>query len=441
MHLKVFLLFCLKVKKAVYLLMMWENIHIKRLVYSFLPDETKNIIVLLTGARQTGKTTLLKRRYSGLPYYNLDAIEYREQLREISSFSWSKEAGEAVIDEIQKEPGLLDKIKFSYDEGSLRFTALSGSARLLLMRQIRETLTGRVTVQELFPLMLNELINFDSAAYEPVLFHKLIDSSDPEKYLEDLNSVLIGNLWDKAYRAEEYLIKWGGMPALMHISSESEKQRWLQDYSVTYLERDLKDLARISDLMPFHKFQQMASLRSGNLLSYSEIARDTGIGIETARRYLEYLRISYQAVLIHPYRINLTSSLVKTPKVYWLDNGLLRQISGLGFNLSEGRLFENYFAAELYKYIKSLSKDITLSFYRTRSGMEVDFCLESSQGLIAIEVKDRSTVARKDITGIKKIRDAAGSHFRIGLIAYRGNVIKRLSDRIWLIPSCRLLSQ
>ncbi|MGM0504628.1 MAG: ATP-binding protein [Bacteroidota bacterium] len=420
---------------------MWENIHINRLAYSFLPDDTKNIIVLLTGARQTGKTTLLKKRYSRLPYYNLDAIEYREQLKDISSFSWVNEVGEAVIDEIQKEPGLLDKIKYSFDDGSLRFSALSGSARLLLLRQIRETLTGRVTVQELFPLIMNELMNFDSSAYEPVLLHRLFDTPDPEKYLASLNSVLLGMLWDKAFRTEEYLMKWGGMPALLHISGESEKQRWLQDYSVTYLERDLNDLARISDLMPFHKFQQIASLRAGNLLSYSEIARDAGIGIETARRYLEYLRISYQAILIQPYRKNLTSSLVKTPKVYWLDNGLLRQISGLGFSLSDGRLYENYFAAELYKYIKSVRKNITLSFYRTRSGMEVDFCLESANKLIAIEVKDRSTVVRTDITGLKKIRDAAGRDFRIGLLAYRGNAIKKLSDRIWAVPSCRLFIQ
>jgi len=421
--------------------MMWENIHIKRLVSSFLPEDTKNIIVLLTGARQTGKTTLLKKRYSNLPYYNLDAIEYREQLKGISSFSWVSEVGEAVIDEIQKEPALLDKIKYSFDDGSLKFTALSGSARLLLLRQIRETLTGRVTLQELFPFMINELMNFDLSAYEPVLLHKLLDTVDPEKHLEGIKTVLLGELWDKVFRTEEYLMKWGGMPALIHISSESEKQQWLQDYSVTYLERDLNDLARISDLLPFHKFQQITSLRAGNLLSYSEIARDAGIGIETARRYLEYLRISYQTILIQPYRKNLTSSLVKTPKVYWLDNGLLRQISGLGFSFSDGRLFENYFAAELYKYTKSVKKNISLSFYRTRSGMEVDFCLESAKGLIAIEVKNRSTVVKSDISGLKKIRDAAGQEFRIGLLAYRGNAIKKLSDRIWAIPSCRLLIQ
>jgi len=180
--------------------MMWENIHIKRLVSSFLPEDTKNIIVLLTGARQTGKTTLLKKRYSNLPYYNLDAIEYREQLKGISSFSWVSEVGEAVIDEIQKEPALLDKIKYSFDDGSLKFTALSGSARLLLLRQIRETLTGRVTLQELFPFMINELMNFDLSAYEPVLLHKLLDTVDPEKHLEGIKTVLLGELWDKVFR-------------------------------------------------------------------------------------------------------------------------------------------------------------------------------------------------------------------------------------------------
>ena len=138
---------------------MWENIQVNRLINTSLPRKDEHIIVLLTGARQTGKTTLLRSVYPDLSYYNLDALEFREQLNRISSFAWARDVGDAVIDEIQKEPDLMNKIKFAYDEGELNFTALSGSAQILLLKSIKETLAGRILLLELFPLMLSEIIH------------------------------------------------------------------------------------------------------------------------------------------------------------------------------------------------------------------------------------------------------------------------------------------
>ena len=243
-----------------------------------------------------------------------------------------------------------------------------------------------------------------------------------------------------SFQPEEYLIRWGGMPALINIKDEVRKRAWLRDYLATYLERDLGDLARMNDLMPFRKFQQLAALRSSNLLSYSELARDSGIGTETARRYLEYLHISYQAVLVPPYKKNLTSGLIKTPKLYWLDNGLLRQLSGLGFDVQNGQLYENYVASEMIKYLRSTHKTEALSFYRTRSGMEVDFCLETEGGLIGIEVKNRQTIDRSDYSSLKRLQEASNENWLCGLLVYRGNQIIKLDEKLWAVPSCRLFS-
>lgn len=416
------------------------KIHINRIIKNRLPSVEEQVLVLLTGARQTGKTTLLKLSYPSLAYFNLDAIEYREQLSGISTFSWGRDVGNAVIDEIQKEPELFDKIKFAFDERDISFSALSGSAQVLLLKKVKETLAGRVTIFELFPLMLCELIYSGEEKIPQLLIDELIRCKQASLVFESKPAVLLGNKWDKSFQTEEYLIRWGGMPALINIKDDVRKRSWLRDYLVTYLERDLGDLSRMNDLMPFRKFQQLAALRSSNLLSYSELARDAGIGTETARRYLEYLSISYQAVLLSPYSKNLTSSLIKTPKLYWLDNGLLRQLSGLGFDVMTGQLYENYVASEMIKYFRSTQKTEALSFYRTRSGMEVDFCIETGGGLIGIEVKNRQTIDSSDYSSLKRLKEASQENWLCGLLVYRGNQIIRLDEKLWAVPSCRLFS-
>ncbi len=212
---------------------MREKIHINRVVGTRLPGIGENTLILLTGARQTGKTTLLKASYPSLRYFNLDALEYREQLLKISSFSWGKEVGDAVLDEIQKEPDLFNKIKFAFDEGDLQFTALSGSAQVLLMKNVKETLSGRIMIFELFPLMLCELAYSEEEKIPQLLIDELISSDDPADVFRNRPEVLLGNEWDKLYRSEEYLIKWGGMPTLVNIKDEERKRLWLRDYSVT----------------------------------------------------------------------------------------------------------------------------------------------------------------------------------------------------------------
>jgi hypothetical protein len=419
---------------------MWENIQINRLLASQLPDASYRSILILTGARQTGKTTLVRAHYNELAYYNLDAIEFREQLSSISSFRWSNDVGEAVIDEIQKEPALFDKIKYAFDEKGINFSVLTGSSQILLLKKVQETLAGRVILQELFPFMLRELIHPKGENPIPNVLSRLISEKELSSTIESLPSVLLGKDWDLAKNAEDWLITWGGMAPLIHIPDPKNRKHWLKDYSITYLERDLADLAKLSDLMPFKKFQQIAALRSANLISFTDLSKDSGIGIETARRYLEYLRISYQAFLIQPYHKNLTSSLVKTPKLYWFDNGLLRHLSGLGFEIDNGQLFENYIASELMKFIRTNRLDVKLFFYRTRSGMEIDFILETKNGIIALEVKNRDSVSKSDFTNIKRLADAAGKAWLGGLVIYRGNKIQQYAHGLWAIPSCRLFA-
>lgn len=419
---------------------MWENIQVKRKVFDLLPLDTVRAIVLITGARQTGKTTLVKEKYSNLPYFNLDAIELRDQLSAVSTFSWARDVGLAVIDEIQKESSLFEKIKYSYDEGKLNFSVLTGSSQLLLLKKVRETMAGRIKLFELFPLMLSELVNPTGKQKQQITLASLLDNNSIDDVFEMYPSVLLGEEWEIHQSAEEWLLVWGGMPSLIHINNEPDRINWLYDYSVAYLERDLADLARLSDLRPFRKFQSIAALRVANMLHYTELAKDSGTSVETARRYLEYLNISYQNFLLQPYYKNLTSSLVKTPKLFWFDNGLLRQSSGLGFKVDTGQLYENYFASELMKYLRTTKSRAKLFYYRTRSGMEIDFIIETQEGIIAIETKSRDKVTQSDFSALRKLATAAGKLWLGGIVAYRGNKIEKFGGKLWAVPSCRLLS-
>lgn len=416
---------------------MLEDFHLNRWLGRLLPSVGERGLVLLTGARQTGKTTLVQKLYADLPYFNLDAVEYREQLGAVSSFAWSDTVGAAVLDEVQKEPALLEKVKFAYDAGDLDFSALLGSAQILLLKRVKESLAGRVFVYELFPLMLSELSAATSPLGEPLL-GRLLSGPSPIQVLEAEPKVLLGRADDDLRRAEQHLLEWGGMPGLLALS-EARRPRWLKSYESTYLERDLGDLARLDDLKPFRRFQQLAALRSGQMLSFSELSRDAGIAVETARRYLEYLRLSYQAYLIQPFSENLTSQVVKTPKVFWADCGLLRSLTGREAGAPiDGHFFETYCAAEIVKYLHSLQLNAQIFYYRTRSGLEVDFLLRTSEGILALEVKQRASVTPSDVRSMKRIEKELGRRWLGGLVLYRGREVDEIEPGYWAVPTYRL---
>ena len=410
----------------------------KRLLHQRLPSQDTHLLVLLTGARQTGKTTTVKMLYPEMAYYNLDAIEFRQYLSDIPTFEWGRTVGHAVLDEIQKEPSLLDKIKFAFDENQIRFSILLGSAQILLLKGIRETLAGRILVFEEWPFCLCELLPQGDEAIQRPLIHTLIQSDSIKDVLNSIPGILHPEIRSRALTAESHLLTWGGMPGLLNLE-EGFRRDWLKSYNLTYLERDLSDLSRTRDLKPFRLFHQMTALRCAGLLSFSEISRDTGISIDIVRRYIEYLKLSYQIYLLPPYYRNLTSRLIKTPKIYWMDVGLWRQLTGITEPIT-GSVFENHVVIETIKYIRSQSLDANLFFYRTRSGLEVDLIIETERGIIGCEIKSRETVNKSDTTPLRKLAEASGDNWIGGIVIYRGQRIQEISRNIWAVPSWRLFS-
>jgi len=420
--------------------MMSENLQKHRVLGAFLPGSRKRRLVLLTGARQTGKTTLALRKYPDLRYVNLDAPENREAIRGMSTASWSKSVGNAVIDEAQKEPSLFEKVKFAFDGDAISFSLLLGSSQILLLKKIRETLAGRISIYELWPLLMGELTSeSDTQTPSSPLIDRLFSSQDLNRILRDVPEVLLVSDDSRIQEAEKHLLNWGGMPALLPLSAE-ERWKWLRDYQFTYLERDLGDLARLDDLVPFRTFQKLAALRSARLLNYSELARDASLSVDTARRYLEYLRLSYQTVLLPPYHRNITSSVIKTPKLYWLDIGIVRSLSGFRGDLS-GEIYETMVVSEMIKWMKTVQRQEEIYFYRTRSGLELDILLQTEKGMIGMEIKARTSVAPADLQPMREVAKGLGKEWRGGFVVYLGNSIRKVGEpNLWAVPSRRLFT-
>jgi predicted AAA+ superfamily ATPase len=403
-----------------------------------LPAAITRRLVMITGARQTGKTTLARRLYSNLRYVSLDELEERARLHALPTRAWGGTVGAAILDEAQKEPSIFEKVKFAYDQGDIDFSVLLGSSQIVMLQRIRETLAGRVFIYELWPLMLNELVGGQAPARQPILADLLASSIQADDLLATYAPVLLG---DDAHQRAHWLahgLQWGGMPGLLDLT-DSERRDWLHSYTNTYLERDLTDLARLDDLMPFRKFIRLAALRSGQLLSYADLARDADISPGTARNYLHYLQLSYQVFLLQPYAANPAKRLVKAPKLYWVDPGLWRYQTG-NWGATDGHLLESYVVGECLKWLRMTGATAEPWFYRTHGGLEIDLLLTTPAGIWGIEVKTAAAIKAIQGTSLRRVAAEFGAAWRGGIVAYLGERIERLDANLWAVPVSRLLT-
>lgn len=411
---------------------------ISRILTNRLPKSESRRLVMITGARQTGKTTLARTLYPDLRYISLDEIEARLQLQAMPTRAWASSVGHAILDEAQKEPAIFDKIKFAYDSGAVDFSVLLGSSQILMMNWVRETLAGRVFIYELWPLMLTELLAA-TATVQPPLFAKLLAGDvDADALFAEIPPILIG---DEAWQRQQWLtygLTWGGMPGLLTLT-ESERHEWLSAYTNTYLERDLTDIARLDDLLPYRRFMRLAALRSGQLLSYADLARDADVSPTTARNYLNYLQLSFQAYLLPPYFSNEVKRLIKAPKLYWIDLGLWRHQINYWGDVT-GQLLETYVVAEALKWIKTSGSSAEAWFYRTHGGLEVDLLITTGQGVWGIEVKSSPQAKATQGSSLRRVAQEFGNQWRGGIVTYLGTKIEQLAPNLWAVPVQRLFS-
>lgn len=399
-------------------------------------------VVVITGPRQVGKSTLARSILRDRPgaYLTLDQPDIRERaLADPLGLVTSHREGTTVIDEVQLAPELLRSVKLAVDRDERAGAfLLTGSANLLRMRDVSETLAGRAAYLELAPLTLSER----AGSPAPTTIEDAFVSSSAEAFLESLPSPSCpsADLRDQLCAA----VIQGGMPGVLGMDREA-RRNWYAAYLSTFVERDLWQLGRVDDLMAFRRLYSLALLRTSGLLNRADLASDAALDQRTVNRYLDLLDLGYQTRSLSPFSANLGKRLVKMPKVYARDSGMAAHVMRIdswaaaeSAGLS-GQLFETWMLGEL-SAIESLSASASaMHFWRTAAGSEVDLVLERGTSVVGVELKSSSTVRWNDTRGLRALRDGLGDRFRLGVIAYLGDEVRVLDERICAVPAWALV--
>ena len=381
-------------------------------------------VVVVTGARQTGKSTLVADLLPGRrAYHTLDDLDVRA-LAEREPDELVGRPGPLVLDEVQRVPDLLLAVKRSVDrERQPGRYVLTGSANLLLMKSVSESLAGRAAYLSLWPMTRRERLGQGRAG----LWSELLD-----RPCEEWPEVLGASHPEPADWRQT--VREGGFPVpAVEYSDPEDRLIWFDGYIRTYLERDLQDLSSIDNLVDFRRLMRAACLRLGQLVNQTELGRDIQLPQPTVRRWLNLLEASYQLVPLPAYAVNRTKRLIKTPKVYWSDTGLALRLAGT--EVPTGAHLENLVLCDLLAWRDGSVVDHPALFYwRTAGGAEVDFVVERGSHLLGIEVKATNRPKASDAKHLRTFRDEYGESVRGCLVLHAGDQVEWLGPRILAVP-------
>lgn len=400
-----------------------------RLVGSALLERLRVMpAVVVTGARQTGKSTLAEHLAGGRRrYQSLDELDVLDAARRDPDILVGGGAP-VTLDEVQREPGLLRAVKRAIDRDRRpgRFL-ITGSANLLLMHQVAESLAGRASYLTLWPMTRGEQRGLGRCG----AWDDLLSARDHD--WRDLLAAQASEPDD--WRA---LARRGGFPTpALGMASSEERAIWFDGYVRTYLERDLQDLASISALPDFRRLMRAACLRLGGLVNQTELGRDAALAQPTVHRWLNLLETSYQLVRLPAYAVNRTKRLIKAPKIFWGDTGValhLAQAAEPG-----GAHFENIVLHDLLAWRDARLERAELGYWRTAIGEEVDFVIETGGQLLPVEVKASARPRLSDAAHLRSFRAEYGKKARAGLLLHTGSTLEWLSPDVLAAPWWKVL--
>ncbi len=384
--------------------------------------------VVLTGPRQSGKTTLLKHLFGkGYRYVSLEPPDAQESASVDPRGFLALYPPPVVFDEVHLAANLLPYIKEHLDahRDKKGQYILSGSQNLLLIEKVTESLAGRAAILRLLPLALREAVGRPQS---PLPWEK---GRRPTPY----QKISSPNLWKGFLR--------GGYPELT-AEPTRDPLLWHASYVQTYLERDVRSLRQVGDLTLFQSFLRMLAARSGQLLNLTEMARDLGIAVNTGKAWLSVLEATFQVMILRPYFANVGKRLVKTPKVYFIDVGTLCYLTGLkdpGHAASGpmgGAIFETAVLSEVVKVLLHRGEEPRVYFWRTSAGTEVDIVVETLGKLIPMEVKLSSTPKPAMAAGIKLFREVFSDRAMRGYVVHPGDVRLPLGHEVVALPFSEL---
>lgn len=403
-----------------------ENLYPRQIKPLMLEALLDTPVVLLAGPRQAGKTTLVRHiaEQQGLHYLTLD-----DELTLLSAqedpIAMIRSLDRAVLDEIQRAPQLLLAIKKSVDEDRRpgRFL-LTGSANLMMLPTVADSLAGRMETLTLLPLSQSEL-EASSANWIDALFSdQILTTTQPA-----LGTDLVGR------------VLRGGYPQAVSRTTARRRMAWTRQYIDALIQRDVQDVASIEKLDQLPRFLQALAQTAGQMCNYTQLGGQVGLDSKTASKYVGIFEQMYLLKRVDVWASNRLSRVVKTPKLQFIDSGLLATLLGLSPETVEqdrsrfGNILETFVFGELLKHKNSAAGDYSIMYYRDADKIEVDFIIENSAGQLAgIEVKAAATVRASDLRGLKKLATLAGKQFLMGVLLYDGSETLPLGNGIWAAP-------
>jgi predicted AAA+ superfamily ATPase len=384
--------------------------------------------VVLTGPRQSGKTTLLKHLFTkDFRYVSLDPPDVRVAATEDPRGFLERYPQPVIFDEVQYAPDLLPYVKERIDAHRDRAGQylLTGSQNLLVVGKITESLAGRAAMLRLLPLSRREAVGRPHAAL-PWESEKTGGTEKASAYRD---------IWQDFLR--------GSYPELV-ANPGRDIRLWHAGFVQTYLERDVRTLRQVGDLSQFQSFLRALAARTAQLLSLTDLARDLGLAVNTVKAWLSVLEATYQVIVLRPYFADVGKRLVKTPKVYFVDVGTLCYLTGLkdpdhaASGPMGGPLMETAVVAEIVKTLTHRGIDPQVYFWRTSAGAEVDMVVETGGKLVPIEVKLSATPRPAMASTIKTFQKDLGDKAMPGYVVHPGDVRLPLAPNVTALPFAEL---
>lgn len=384
-------------------------------------------VLLLTGPRQTGKTTLLKMcSDADRKYVTLDTFENRSLAQNDPELFLQRYKPPVLIDEIQYAPNLLPYIKSDVDSsGNPGDYWLTGSQQFLLMKNLSESLAGRVAVLSLQGFSQEEKMqNFSGLSFLPSMnyIQKKESISTPMDLMQVYHEI------------------WKGSYPKLCCGDDWFWQSYYDSYIQTYIERDIRQLLNVGNEIIFQHFMQVLASRTGNLLNYADIARDVGIALSTAKSWISVLETSGIIFLLRPYFNNLTNRAIKTPKIYFFDTGLVSFLCGwtsaqtLERGSMSGNIFENYCVSEIMKSYLHNGKNPAFYYYRDKDNREIDLLIEENGVLYPVEIKKKSNPDKDDIKSFGVIENVLKKERGEGAVVCMASTHLPITENVTAVP-------
>jgi len=398
--------------------------HLQPLLIDALADTPA---VLINGPRQSGKTTLARQCAAEMPYLSLDDASRLAAARSDPQ-GFIRQIDRAIIDEIQRAPELLLALKLSIDQDRRpgRFL-LTGSANVMSLPTIADSLAGRIEIHALLPLS-----NAEVAGHAPDFLERACteDWLAPNRALP----ICVGDAFVERVLA-------GGYPEMRQRTTPQRRQAWARAYMTTLVERDVQDVARIEEAARIPQLLTILAMLSGQLLNLSQIGGQLGLNLRTAEKYIGILEKLFLVRRLPAWGRNELNRLIKAPKIHFLDAGLHTALVRANLDLLRndrsrfGAILESWVFGELLKTVSLTSEQWFLSHYRDKDQVEVDFVLESPlRAVIGIEVKAAASVNAADFRGLRRLREQCGADFLTGILLYDGETALSFGEGLWAVP-------